>query len=318
MHLVIPYASAADPQALAALAELSLPALDSALAFLAPDRPAGTATSTDAPDEYSLELPHERLLASLAGLPATAPAPLAAWALAQAGQVGQGPGDQAWARLTPLHCDVGSDQVTALDPAALALDEAQSQAFFDALAPLFPDDEGWTRRHLAPGQWFLAHEQLAGLPTASLDRVIHRNVDAWLPEPRLLRRLQMEAQMTLHGHPLNAAREAAGQRPINSVWIWGCGPAPRQALPAGLEVDERLRAAWISGDWAAWAEAWRALDAERLRPLLPALRAGTATLSLAGERQAATLQPRPRPWHERLLAALRPAHGLSNRLLERL
>lgn len=317
MHLVIPYASAADPQALAALAELSLPALDSALAFLAPGGPAGSpgTAEADAPDEYSLELPHERLLASLAGLPADTPAPLAAWALAQAGQA---PGALAWARLTPLHCDVGSDQVTALDPAALDLDEARSQAFFDALASLFPDEEGWTRRHLAPGQWFLAHEQLAGLPTASLDRVIHRNVDAWLPAPRLLRRLQMEAQMTLHGHPLNAAREAAGQRPVNSVWIWGCGPAPRQALPAGVEVDERLRAAWISGDGAAWAEAWRALDAERLRPLLPALREGSATLSLAGERLSATLQPRPRRWHERLLAALRPAQGLSNRLLERL
>lgn len=317
MHLVIPYASAADPQALAALAELSLPALDSALAFLTPGGLAGGTgpLETGAPDEYSLELPHERLLASLCGLPPDTPAPLAAWALAQAGQA---PGALAWARLTPLHCDVGSDQVTALDPAALNLDEARSQAFFDALAPLFPEDEGWTRRHLAPGQWFLAHEQLAGLPTASLDRVIHRNVDAWLPEPRLLRRLQMEAQMTLHGHPLNAAREAEGQRPINSVWIWGCGPAPRQALSAGVEVDERLRAAWISGDWAAWAEAWRALDAERLRPLVPALRAGTATLSLAGERLAATLQPRPRRWPERLLAALRPARGLSNRLLERL
>lgn len=315
MHLVIPYASAADPHVLAALAELPLPALDSALASLAAAPAPASSSHDDSADEYSLELPHERLLASLAGLPVSAPAPIAALALAQAGQP---VGTRAWACLTPLHCDVGSDQVTALDPEALGLDDASSQAFLDALAPLFPDGEGWTRHHLAPGRWCVGHEQLAGLATASLDRVIHRNVDAWLPEPRLLRRLQMEVQMTLHGHPLNAAREAAGLRPVNSAWIWGCGPAPQQALPADLVLDERLRAPWISGDWAAWAEAWRALDAERIRPLLPALKAGTATLSLAGERHALTLRHQARPWHVQLLQTLRPARGLAHRLLERL
>ena len=308
MHLVIPYASAMDPQAQAALADLSLDALDSALAFLE-----GGARAGD--DEYAPALPQERLLADLAGLPPEAPVPLAAWALAQAGR---SPGPQTWARLTPLHCDVGSDQVTALDPASLDLDGTASEAFFEALAPLFPDDEGWTRLHLAPGQWFVAHERLEGLPAASLDRVIHRNVDAWLPEPRLLRRLQMEAQMTLHGHALNAAREAAGQRPINSVWIWGCGSAASQALPEALQLDERLRQPWINGDWAGWAEAWRALDAERLRPLLPALKAGSATLSLAGERQALRLRPQQRGWSQRLWQQLRPARGLANRLLESL
>ncbi|MGM9515994.1 hypothetical protein ACS5PK_17225 [Roseateles sp. DB2] len=305
MHLVIPYASAVDPQARAVLADLPLPALDRALAGLGVGPRCGG-------DEYSLPLPHERLLADLAGLPAQSPPPLAAWTL------GPGAGAQAWARLTPLHCDVGSDQVTALDPDDLGLDATTSLAFFEALAPLFPAEEGWKRLHLAPGQWFVAHPSLAGQETASLDRVIHRNVDAWLPEPRQLLRLQMEVQMTLHGHPLNAAREQAGQRPINSVWVWGCGSAVDHALPSGIEADQRLRPAWISGDWAAWAEAWRALDAQRIAPLLPALTSGTATLSLAGERQALTLYPQPRSWTQGLWQRLRPARGQATRLLETL
>lgn len=305
MHLVIPYASALDPQARAVLADLQLPALDRALADLSAGPRCGD-------DEYSPALPQERLLASLAGLPEESPPPLAAWAL------GPSAGAQTWARLTPLHCNVGSDQVTALDPDALGLDADASLAFFEALAPLFPDEEGWTRRHLAAGQWFVAHERLAGQETASLDRVIHRNVDTWLPEPRQLLRLQMEMQMTLHGHPLNAAREQAGLCPVNSVWIWGCGSAAGHALPDGVEVDEQLRAAWITGDWPAWAEAWRALDARRIAPLLPALAAGTATLSLAGERQALTLRPQPRSWAQRLWQQLRPAHGRAARLLESL
>jgi len=306
MHLVIPYASAMDPQAQAVLADLRLPALERALAELAAGPRSGG-------DEYSPALPQERLLATLAGLPEQSPPPLAAWAL------GESAGARVWARLTPLHCDVGSDQVTALDPAALGLDAASSQALFlEALAPLFPEEEGWVLLHRAPGEWFVAHESLQGLETASLDRVIHRNVDTWLPEPRQLLRLQMEAQMTLHGHPLNAAREQAGLRPVNSVWIWGCGRAAGQPLPAGLEVDEQLRATWITGDWAAWAEAWRALDAQRIAPLLPALAAGTATLSLAGERQALTLCPQPRSLTQRLWQRLRPAQGLAARLLESL
>ncbi|MEO3712260.1 hypothetical protein [Roseateles flavus] len=306
MHLVIPYASAMDPQARAVLADLQLPALDRALADLGAGPRFGG-------DEYSPALPQERLLAALAGLPEESPPPLAAWAL------GASAGSQVWARLTPLHCDVGSDQVTALDPEALGLDAASSQALlFEALAPLFPEEEGWALMHQAAGQWFISHERLQGLETASLDRVIHRNVDAWLPEPRQLLRLQMEAQMTLHGHPLNTAREQAGLRPINSVWIWGCGSAADHALPADIELDEQLRTPWIAGDWTAWAEAWRLLDARRIAPLLPALAAGTATLSLAGERQALTLRPQPRSWTQRLWQQLRPTHGQAARLLESL
>jgi hypothetical protein len=36
-----------------------------------------------------------------------------------------------------------------------------------------------------------------------------------------------EAQMQLHTHPINQAREAAGQLTVNSVWPWGGGePLP--------------------------------------------------------------------------------------------
>jgi hypothetical protein len=33
-------------------------------------------------------------------------------------------------------------------------------------------------------------------------------------------------QMLLHAHPINEAREAAGQLPINGVWFWGAGALP--------------------------------------------------------------------------------------------
>ena len=36
-----------------------------------------------------------------------------------------------------------------------------------------------------------------------------------------------EAQMVLHAHPVNEAREARGEPAVNSVWLWGAGRAPR-------------------------------------------------------------------------------------------
>ncbi|HET9483948.1 MAG TPA: phosphoglycerate mutase, partial [Xanthomonadales bacterium] len=40
------------------------------------------------------------------------------------------------------------------------------------------------------------------------------------------RRLLNEAQVLLHQHPLNAARTAKAQLPVNSLWLWGAGPVP--------------------------------------------------------------------------------------------
>jgi len=36
-------------------------------------------------------------------------------------------------------------------------------------------------------------------------------------------KLLTEIQMLLHTHPVNQKREAAGQMPINSLWLWGGG-----------------------------------------------------------------------------------------------
>lgn len=310
MHLMIPYASALDPACAAQLAHLRLPALEAALPWL---QPAGS----EGGDEYSPLLPHALRLARLRGLDATPSTALpdAAWQL-QA--LGHEPGSAAWARLTPLHCEVGSDQVTALDPALLKLDAAESLAFFEALAWLFPDEEGWQRVHAGPGLWFVAHGSLTALPSASVERAINRNVDPWMPEARRLRTLQNELQMVLHQHPLNLAREAAGQLSLNSVWIDGCGVAQGHALPEALQLETALRQPWLTGDWQAWAQAWQDIDARCIAPLLPALREGRARLSLAGDRLCRDYEAAPRRWWHGLGLGPRPARELLQQTLEAL
>lgn len=308
MHLMIPHASAIGEACAHTLGELALPQLSRLLGLLkATGQPLGS-------DEYSLNTPAELALAALRGAD-SGPVPTAAWLARQQGL----DGDAAWALLTPLHLSVGSDQITALAPEALALGAEESRAVFDSLAELWPQNEGWQAHWLSPGQWLIAHPSLTGLASASLDRVVLRNVDTWMPEARRLRTLQNEVQMLLHRHPLNAGREARGALVLNSVWISGCGVASGGELPADLQIIDTLREPLLAGDWAAWAEAWQALDAGPIAALLKHAQAGAPLrLTLCGERFAQTYELPERGSLRQLWQRLLPARAHAARLLEAL
>lgn len=292
MHLVIPFAAPLSEAGRATQRGLRWPVLQRLLA--------GRVAQRDEGDELSLSPPHERALARAWGWSgADGQLPFAAHA---ARGDGLDPGDLAWGLLTPVHWHLGTDQLSMTDPQALALDETSSRALFDAVAPLFTS-EGFVVRWGAPLRWYLAHESLAGLALASPDRVIGRNVDRWLPagrEARLWRRLQNEVQMLLYAHPINEAREARGALAVNSFWLSGCGRW-QESLAEPVQIDERLRAPLLGEDWAAWAEAWRALDAGPLATLASAAERGEpVALTLAGERFAQRFENAGGSWWARL------------------
>jgi hypothetical protein len=285
MHLLIPFAAPLSEAGRQALAALRLPRLQALLA--------GRTGERDEGDEYALSPPHERALARAwgwAGSDGRLP-----FAARQAALDGLDPGDLAWGQLTPVHWHVGTEQVSLADPESLLLDEAASRDFHDAVCGLFTS-EGFLVHWGAPTRWYLAHESLADLPTASLDRVIGRNVDRWLPAgaaARRWRRLQSEVQMLLYTHALNDEREARGLPTVNSVWLSGCGPA--QAVGAEVRVDERLRGRALAEDWPGWARAWQQIDEE-----LPAL--APTRLTLCGERASWSLPLPPRGALQKLAA----------------
>ncbi|MEO7151765.1 MAG: hypothetical protein ABIX46_08665 [Burkholderiaceae bacterium] len=296
MHLLIPFAADTSEAASHVLRDLSLPHLTRLLARLTP-------TERDAGEPDTLSPPHERALARAWG-----------WhggdgALPYAARAAQADGidvdDRAWGLLTPAHWLLGRTNVTLSDPRQLGLSEDESRALFEAVRPLF-ESEGYSLAWGAPLRWYAAHESLADLPCASLDRVIGRNVERWLAgmrqhgPSRVLRRLQSEVQMQLYPHPVNERREACGALTVNSFWLSGCGRA-QPADPAALQVDAALREPLLTQDWAGWAEAWRALDAGPLAALLKRAASGEAvTLTLCGERAAQRHEPLPRPLLRRL------------------
>ena len=262
-------------------------------------------------DEYQLAAPHERALAHAVGWPVAdpvdadtqAPAVQAPWAALWAHQDGlpAAPGEP-WGLMTPSHWLMGRDHLTLLHPDALGLGEQESRTLFDAVRPLF-ESEGWQLSWGAPLRWYVRHASLAGLPSSSLDRVIGRNPDLWMPnhpQVRLLRRLQNEVQMLLYQHPVNDERESRGALSVNSFWLSGTGTSPSSGTgwPVWpLRVADGPRQALLRGDGTAWQAAWQALDTGPLLDLRTALDAGRPVrLTLSGERHALTLSaPAERP-----------------------
>ena len=280
MPLLIPFASTLSEASRHAFRDLALPNLARVLAATKPGERWGS-------DEYSLTPPHERALAALQGWRGDDGA--LPWAALHALADGIDVADHAWGELTPAHWHVGRDHITLADPQALALTAQESRHVFDAVRPLF-ESLGWLLAWGAPTRWYAAHPSLAGLPCASLDRVIGRNVDLWLPshpQAGRVRRLQNEVQMLLYQFPMNDEREARGALPVNSFWLSGCGPAQPVRSDEPFELDDRLRAPALAEDWAAWADAWRALDAGPLAALAQqAQRGAPVSLILCGERHA--------------------------------
>jgi hypothetical protein len=292
-HLILPFAASLSEPCQQALPRLDdarqLPHLHQLLGRLS------QATRLDG-DEYALSMPHERLLAQALGwgdLP-DGTLPWAAWQ-AQASGIPVAPG-QAWGLLSPCHWLMGRETLTLIDPDELQLNEVDARTLLDVLRPWF-EEEGWTLAYAAPTRWYAAHPSLSSLPTASLDRVIGRNPDVWMPDhpqARLIKRLQNEVQMLMYEHPLNEQRQAAGLLTLNSFWLSGTGQLPDLEAPASLPPKQRLltdlRAPLLASNLADWVATWQTLDATVLKDACVALGAGqTVHLSLCGERGAVTL-----------------------------
>jgi len=306
MHLLIPFASALSDAGMHTLRDLELPQLSALLTRLRAGQRCGS-------DEYSLTPPHERAFADAIGWTgADGALPFASRCAAADGIV---VGDEAWGLLTPVHWHVGRDHITLADPAALKLDDAESRALLAAIRHLF-ESEGFVLVYGAPSRWYASHECFDALPCASLDRVIARNVDLWLPthpQARLIRRLQNEVQMLLYNLPLNDVREARGDLTVNSFWLSGCGRTQPHVPVAPPKVDKSLRAPLLADDWAGWADAWRALDAGAVGELLALSRHGeSVSLTLCGERHAQRFDSVARPLWQRVTQGFRssPVHAV--------
>jgi len=97
----------------------------------------------------------------------------------------------------------------------------------------------------------------AAMPAYVVDQ---QKPDAFLPsgdDTAMHRNLLGEIEMTLHEHPVNLEREANGQWPVNSLWLWGGGRAPDQVTrtqPPLFSDDALLTGYWYAA--TAVAQPW--------------------------------------------------------------
>lgn len=174
-------------------------------------------------------------------------------------------GSQAWICADPVHLRLEQNRLVLADctrfqvapDEAAALVASINSHFGDSLAIHAPQPERWYAR-------------LASCPemeTAPVGAARGAPIEGRLPRGKDALRWQAlanEFQMLLHDHPVNAAREARGELPVNSVWLWGAGtPTERtlrpfqivaadDALARGLALASGAKASALPDGATAW------------------------------------------------------------------
>jgi hypothetical protein len=141
--------------------------------------------------------------------------------------------DGYWMRADPVYLAADQRGLVLAGTGGMALEEEEAAALAAELAPLF-DGMGATLHRDSPGDWYLHVASPPAISTSEPDAARGRDLLELLPRgPDAARwhRLLNEIQMSLHASAVNRRREQLGKPPVNSLWFWGGGALPREALP---------------------------------------------------------------------------------------
>jgi hypothetical protein len=156
--------------------------------------------------------------------------PIAAGALTLLAGNGD-PGESCWARLDPIHLRLMRERLIVVPSAAFSLSAAEADALIEALNRHF--GAALVLSAVEPDRWCTRLEAPFVFNAAPALEVAGRDVDLTLriggEAGRRWGKLLNEAQMLLHAHPVNQAREARGEPTVNSLWLWGVGRGPKVA-----------------------------------------------------------------------------------------
>jgi hypothetical protein len=197
----------------------------------------------------------------------------------------------AWLRADPVYVrpDLGGARLMAWGN--LGLSAAEAETFVACLRGLF-DESGFPISATAPERWFLKLPVDAELPSFTPPvEGLGEDLLAHLPEGPAGKRWRLllnEAQVTLHNHPRNAERAAAGLLPVNSLWFWGGGVMPESIScnvecvtsndPELVALARRAGVALEGQDMGSClidlrrSRDWAAVEREQLEPALASLK----------------------------------------------
>jgi len=127
-----------------------------------------------------------------------------------------------WLCADPVHLKFHHERIVLADTGAFSLAAEESAALIEALNREFGDLGRFEAPH--PERWYLSIAETLAYRAPPLSAAAGRTLD--LPEggdAARVKRWLNEIQMMLHAHPVNQAREARGQPPVNGLWLWGGG-----------------------------------------------------------------------------------------------
>lgn len=140
-----------------------------------------------------------------------------------------------WLRADPVYLQAQREQLTLLDASLLSITAEEASALTRTLNDYFAaNDFSILAAH--PARWYIGLNTVPDMHTHALSTVAGGGMNAYLPsgaDSMAWHQRINESQMLLHSHPVNAAREARGAPPINSIWLWGGGASQALAQRTG-------------------------------------------------------------------------------------
>lgn len=262
IHLLVPGLLWPAATAFSPVAGLALPGLERLLGL--------GRRRVDAFRPFELQLA-ELFGCAAAGADGDAP-PLPLAALRRAGEeVPMPAGEARWLCADPVTLSFAREHMLLSEVPADSLSQTDADTLLAALNETFADLGVFEA--CAPTRWYLRTAAAPEVRLYPLQDVIGRPVKHFLPEgrdARLWQRSMNEAQIVLHNHMLNRAREDAGLPVVNSLWLWGAGSFVR---------PPRAPAAAVQGRDAIMRGLARACGLETQAPALAAaLQANTLVL----------------------------------------
>lgn len=196
-----------------------------------------------------VDLPLEALVCEQHGLRATPDYPIAAIA-ASADELDDAPQlyDGYWLRADPVHLVLQRDYFSLGEPIPLAVDAEHAKDLIKSLNQHFAQD-GLTFLIGKPdligksGAWYLHTNDEVHIKTTLPFLAAGKNVHQFMPQGEHAAKwltVLNEAQMLLHEHPANVARESNRELAINSIWLSGGGKMSASTLAKNAIVKNTV------------------------------------------------------------------------------
>lgn len=164
-------------------------------------------------------------------------------------------------RADPVYLRADPNQILLFNNAEIMPSAAEADELLAALNAGFDDVRFFRGRD--PSRWYTDLGAVA--TTSSPFTASGRSIAGFMPvgdNARALQQCMSDAQILLHEHPVNTARERRGLPPINSIWLWGAGNRPESlAGPAFVYGNDALSAALAMHAGSTWQPHATARDA---------------------------------------------------------